>query len=468
MVFSSHIFLFYFLPAVLLVYYLLPFRYKNTFLTIASYAFYGWFKPWYIILMLTATCVNYISGIIITKEGAKQRDRVFWLVISVVVNLGLLGFFKYYMFIAGNINELAKLFGMEGFGIMRIILPIGISFYTFQAMSYTIDVYRGTTPPVKSFFDLACFVALFPQLIAGPIVRYNTVAEQIQYREFTVPVFTRGAVLFMIGFAKKILLANPCGIIADACFDAQAPGVFDAWYGAMAYSFQIYFDFCAYSDMAVGLGRMLGFEFLKNFNSPYISKSITELWRRWHISLSTWLRDYLYIPLGGNRKGEVRTYINLALTMILGGLWHGAAWQFILWGTYHGVLLGFERWRGRESIYSRLPVFLQIAITYTLMLFSWVFFRAENLTLALRYFGAMFGLVKPATAAAVLGTKIYTPYLVFFFLLCAVFSFTKYEAMDWVDEGVTLGKAIVVILVFIFTLATMFSQAFNPFIYFQF
>ena len=233
--------------------------------------------------------------------------------------------------------------------VLAIALPIGISFYTFHALSYTIDVYRGTAPPVRSFIDFACYIALFPQLVAGPIIRYNTVADQLVSRSHTWEKFASGVTLFILGFAKKILLANPMGRVADAAFDAQSLSAPDAWFGALAYAFQIYFDFSGYSDMAIGLGRMIGFEFLKNFDSPYQAESITDFWRRWHISLSTFLRDYLYIPLGGNRKGPRRTYVNLIVVMLLGGLWHGANWTFVAWGAYHGILLAFERFRGKRS-----------------------------------------------------------------------------------------------------------------------
>jgi alginate O-acetyltransferase complex protein AlgI len=474
MVFTTHFFIFYFLPATLLIYYLLPkggqngMMWKNLFLTIISYVFYGWFKPWYVSLMLISSVIDYTAGWGISTSGNNRKRKIAFLTMSMVSNLSLLGFFKYYMFTAANMNYLLQLFGQPGFEIMRVILPIGISFYTFQTMSYTIDVYRGDAPMLKNFFDFSCFVALFPQLIAGPIVRYNTIAEQLIYREHKLEPIARGISLFMIGFAKKILLANPCAIVADTCFGAQSLTAFDAWYGVMAYSFQIYFDFCAYSDMAVGLGRMFGFEFLKNFNSPYISKSITEVWRRWHISLSTWLRDYLYISLGGNRKGEKRTYINLAMVMVLGGLWHGANWQFIVWGAFHGSLLAFERWRGKESVYSRLPGPVQMAITYVLMLISWVLFRAENLGLAMKYLGNMFGLREVSATAALVGPKIYTPYLVFFMVLCAFLSFRKLEAMDWIDSGLNWKKVTVSAVLFGLALMGMVSQAFNPFIYFQF
>jgi alginate O-acetyltransferase complex protein AlgI len=467
MVFTSHFFIFYFLPFVLTVYYALPRRWKNLFLTLASYLFYGWFKPWYVSLMLVSTVVDYFCARTISKEGQAQSRRKAALIMSIIVNLGLLGVFKYYVFAASNLSWLLQTFGHGGFQVMSVVLPIGISFYTFQTMSYTIDVYRGHAHPVRSIFDFSCFVALFPQLIAGPIIRYNTVEEQLRERTHTVDRFTRGILLFMLGFSKKILLANPCGEIADAAFGAGAPMALQAWMGVTAYAFQIYFDFCGYSDMAVGLGRMFGFEFIKNFDAPYRSKSFTEFWRRWHISLSTWLRDYLYIPLGGNKKGANRTYLNLMIVMLLGGFWHGANWQFILWGAYHGVLLALERLIGKRSFYSRLPGVFQILITFTLTLFAWVFFRAENLTLAWRYFGAMFGLIPASAAALLLDMKIHTPYLLFMFGLSAFLVFQKRQAMDWVEQ-VNFGKGLLVIFLFILALAMMFTQAFNPFLYFQF
>jgi alginate O-acetyltransferase complex protein AlgI len=340
MVFTSHIFLFYFLPLALLVYYALPNRFRNGFLTLASYLFYGWWMPWFVLLMMTSTVVDYFCAKAISAQGAERRHRIAALATSIVVNLGLLGFFKYYMFAMENLNRLCELVGADALGVLQVTLPIGISFYTFQTMSYTIDVYRGVAPPVKSFGDFSCFVSLFPQLIAGPIVRYNTVADQLASRTHTLTKFSSGTSLFILGFSKKILLANPMGEVADAAFASDSLMMVDAWFGVVAYAFQIYFDFSGYSDMAIGLGRMLGFELPRNFYAPYLADSITDFWRRWHISLSTFLRDYLYIPLGGNRKGNVRTYVNLAVVMFFGGLWHGASWVFVAWGLYHGILLG--------------------------------------------------------------------------------------------------------------------------------
>jgi alginate O-acetyltransferase complex protein AlgI len=467
MVFTTHFFIFYFLPVALLVYYALPMKGRNLFLTFLSYIFYGWFRPWYISLMVISTIVDYTCVRFMTSKGASEKRRLSMLVISIVTELSLLCIFKYYMFAADNLNWILQLMGQQGFSVMHIALPIGISFYTFQTLSYTIDVYRKKAEPVKSFFDFSCFVSLFPHLIAGPIIRFNTIDKQLAHREPTIKQFTRGILLFMIGFAKKIILANPCGIIADSVFNAQAPAPLDAWFGVIAYAFQIYFDFCGYSDMAVGVGRMFGFELLKNFDAPYISKSITEIWQRWHISLSTWLRDYLYIPLGGNRKGEKRTYFNLLIVMLLGGLWHGAHWQFILWGCYHGSLLIVERFNNKKTFYSRLPGSIQILITFVLMLFSWVLFRAENLTLAMQYFGAMFGLAAPSPAAPLLGLKIYSPFLLIIFGLSAYFAFNKIQAMDLV-EIIDIKKSIAVVIIFIVAIAAMFTQSYNPFLYFQF
>jgi alginate O-acetyltransferase complex protein AlgI len=475
MVFTTHIFVFYFLPVFLLIYYLLPFQWKglylrNTFITIGSYIFYGWLVPWFVILMFASTTWDYICGKVITKPGQVQWKRKAALATAIVGDLSLLGFFKYYMFTMHNVNVILELFGLgpNYFHVMTILLPSGISFYTFVALSYTIDLYRGDAKPARNFPTFSCFIGLFPHLIAGPIIRYQTLVDQLADRVETVERFTSGACLFMLGFAKKILLANPCGIVADSVFGAQAPNTFDAWYGVTAYAFQIYFDFCGYSDMAVGLARMLGFEFIKNFDAPYRSRSITEVWRRWHISLSSFLRDYFYIwTLGGNRKSNARTYINLALVMLLGGLWHGANWQFLIWGGYHGSFLAYERWRGKESIYSKLPDFLQITITFVLMLFSWVFFRAENLKLAMKYFGAMFGVITPTASASLLGAKIYSPYHVFIFCVAMVLVFQRTQAMDWINN-LTWKKAAVCFGLFIVALTAMFAQAYNPFLYFQF
>jgi len=465
MVFTSHIFLFYFLPLTLLTYYLLP-RGRNLLLLCASYLFYGWWNPWFVGLMFLATAINYACGRVIAREPAGARRRKGALAASVVASLGILGFFKYFMFFGENLNHVLGLLGVGTLPILHIILPVGISFYTFQSLSYTIDLYRGESPPVRSFTDFACFVALFPQLIAGPIVRYNTIAHQLVGRRHTAERFSAGAALFMLGFAKKILLANPMGGVADAVFAAEAPGTPDAWFGVAAYAFQIYFDFSAYSDMAIGLGRMFGFEFPRNFNAPYRAESITDFWRRWHISLSTFLRDYLYIPLGGNRRGACRTYVNLAAVMLLGGLWHGASWNFVLWGAFHGALLALER-KFAGGYLAALPRPLRIGATFVLVLFSWVLFRAADLGEALAYFGALLVPGGPGGGSVLLDAVLYSRENLLLMALCALLAFRGVQAHDWV-ERLTLTRVIVAVTLFMLAIVTMHVQAFNPFLYFQF
>ena len=410
MVFSSHLFLFYFLPLVLLGYYASPRCLRHLTLCLFSYLFYGWANPSFMVLMLFSTAIDYGCGLVISKQtregwrkpveplergGQRSRKQRIALAISICTNLSLLGFFKYFNFAVENYDSLVAALGLESLGLQTalvITLPLGISFYTFQSMSYSIDVYRGDATAMRNPIDFACYVAMFPQLVAGPIIRFAEVDDQLRQRTHTLTKFARGVAFISLGLTKKVLLANPCGKVADVVFDSGAAGMADAWFGACAYAFQIYFDFSAYSDMAIGLGLMLGFVFPKNFDSPYRSASITEFWRRWHISLSSWLRDYLYVPLGGNRIGVWRTYLNLALVMLLGGLWHGASWNFLIWGAIHGSLLAFERMMGKDSLYRQLPRFLRIAITFVIVLFAWVFFRAADLPSALGYCATMLGL----------------------------------------------------------------------------
>jgi alginate O-acetyltransferase complex protein AlgI len=468
MVFTTHIFLFYFLPLFLAVYFSLPRAWRNLWITVASYVFYGWWKPWYVCLMMFTTVMDFIWGKVITRPGATEAQRKGAVVACVITNLSFLGFFKYYMFTAATLNQLLAAVGAEQFRVLKVILPIGISFYTFHSLTYIIDLYRGHATPAKSFTDFSAFVALFPDLVAGPIIRYKTLAGQLAARNHTLSRFSSGTLIFMVGFAKKILLANPVGHVADAVFNASNPLPLDAWVGVLAYAFQIYFDFCGYSDMAVGLGRMLGFEFPRNFDAPYRAESITDVWRRWHISLSSVLRDYLYLPLGGNRKGPTRTYFNLAVVMLLGGLWHGAKWNFLMWGAYHGSLLSVERWHGKQSLYAGFPRPFRIGFTFLLMLFSWVLFRADNLTAAWHYFGSMFGLMPVADTAPLLGAAIYTPYRLLILVLCAGLVFQPLQAHDWAERPAAWSRVALATPLFILALITMYSQAFNPFLYFQF
>lgn len=480
MVFTTHIFVFYFLPTVLAVYYALPLvlarlggtaetvsRVRNVWLLFMSYVFYGWWNPWFILLMGFVSVANYVAGQFISRPGATRRQRRTWLILALVASLGTLVFFKYFMFFQTNLNTALGWFGSESLGMWPILLPIGISFYTFQAVSYSVDVYRGDAPPARNLRDFACYIALFPQLIAGPIIRYHTVATQLVNRSHTWERFASGAALFVLGFSKKILLANPIGQVADAAFGAESLTALDAWFGVTAYAFQIYFDFSGYSDMAVGLGRMIGFEFIKNFNAPYRAESITDFWRRWHISLSTFLRDYLYIPLGGNRKGSRRTYVNLTIVMLLGGLWHGANWTFIVWGAYHGLLLAVERWLGKRSVYHQWPRAVRIGATFILVLFSWVLFRSETLSDALRYFGLMFGAGELNVPSVLIAAQLYTQGNLILMALAAWLAVTPLQAHDW-SQRLTWPKALAVGPAFAISLTAMFAQAYNPFLYFQF
>ena len=466
MVFSSYLFIFFFLPLALLGYYAAPKKLRHLVLTVFSYIFYGWANPWFCLLMLFNTSVDYTNGRLMLAYPARKKMFV---TLSIVCDLAILGFFKYFNFGLDNYNATMAALGIpeaQYLGFFRVVLPLGISFYTFQSMSYVIDVYRGDAKVVTNFIDYACYVSMFPQLVAGPIIRFQDVADQLRERTLTWEKFARGTAFFMLGMAKKVLLANPCGKIADTTFNTGDLSCFDAWYGAVAYAFQIYFDFSGYSDMAIGLGLMLGFVFAKNFDSPYRSKSITEFWRRWHLSLSTWLRDYLYIPLGGNRKGSVRTYINLALVMLLGGLWHGASWNFLIWGGIHGGYLAFERAQGKESIYHKLPALLQVLITFFIVLIAWVFFRADTLPDAAQYLKCMFGGATPGQGEAVRGL-IYNPYYVVNFILAGVTIWALPQTWDF-TRRLTWPKIAWCILLFFIALTALTTQSYNPFIYFIF
>ena len=471
MVFSSHIFLFYFLPLSLLAYYAMPRRGRNVLMTAVSYIFYGWSNPLFTLLMFVSTLIDYLCGLVIgLAPPENRRRRKLGVVVSIVSNLSLLGFFKYTGFAMESYNQLFTLMGIEGFDpvpVLSFLLPLGISFYTFQSMSYSIDVYRGDARCIRNFLDFACFVAMFPQLVAGPIIRFQEVADQLAGRVHSFEKFARGVAFFSLGMAKKVLLANSCGKIADTAFSAGTLSVADSWFGIVAYAFQIYFDFSGYSDMAIGLGLMFGFVFAKNFDSPYLSTSITEFWQRWHISLSTWLREYLYIPLGGNRCGQWRTAVNLAIVMLLGGLWHGASWNFVIWGAIHGLLLGSERLLGKKPFYAALPKGLRILMTFFFVLIAWVFFRAKTFAAAVDYLGSMFGLVQVPPAALLLDGLFYTPYNLVAMLVAALVVWRAPQTWNWSRE---LGpvKIVTVLAVFALAVAVLSMQSYNPFIYFNF
>jgi alginate O-acetyltransferase complex protein AlgI len=481
-VFSSHLFIFYFLPLVLLLNYTLPFRWLSLVLTLAGYAFYGWANPAWVLLMLFSSYVDYFCGLALVKfsglpcdgpdlpylpkGGLRNRVQKAALAVSILCNLGILGFFKYFDFAAGNVAALAQTLGLGegGVRLLHLALPVGISFYTFESMSYAIDVYRGDARPLRNPIDYQMFVSLFPHLVAGPIVRYHTLAEQIRRRTFGYEKFARGVAFFSLGLAKKVLLANPMGHVADAAFNAAALHWFDAWYGLFAYAFQIYFDFSGYSDMAVGLALMLGFALIKNFDSPYQAASVTDFWHRWHISLSTWLRDYLYIPLGGNRHGPGRTYLNLMAVMLIGGLWHGASWTFVIWGGIHGGMLAVERLRGRRRL---LPHPVRVALTFLTVCLAWVFFRADTLSQAVRYFGSLFGLARRVPQMEVVSAVVYTPYHAAVAVVCALVVWGGTQG--WVfTQRLSPARAGACLGLLAVSLAFLWTQTVNPFLYFQF
>lgn len=472
MVFSSQIFLFYFLPLFFAGYYFLLWRKAkhstlNFFITVFSYIFYGWMEPRLVLLMFGTTLLNYVAGKWISAPGASSLKRNSSLTISILVNLGTLGFFKYYMFAMGGVNAVVQSLGGEPFTVLRVLLPVGISFYTFQAMSYTVDVWRGDAPPVKNFATFACYVSLFPQLVAGPIVRYNTVAEELDSRKHSWENWMRGMTYFCLGFAKKILIANQVGVIADRVFEADSPGILNAWWGSLAYMMQIYFDFSAYSDMAVGLGLMLGFHFPRNFNGPYRSGSISEFWSRWHISLTTWLKDYLYIPLGGNRVARWRVYLNLFLVMFASGVWHGAAMTFICWGLYHAFFMIVERVNGKRALYFKFPRLAQVLLTQVIVLFGWVLFRAADISAALQMWKSMLGLAAVNPADPILFAEVFTPTSVVFMLLALVYAFSPIRAFEWCQK-ISVPRLVTAFALFAFAVLALFTQTYNPFLYFQF
>lgn len=489
MVFSSIVFLFLFLPPVLGVYYVLhafaPRFWKHLFLTLCSYVFYGWSNPWFIWLMLASTGIDYVCARAMTDRfrsprgtklplletgGPRTRGQRGALIASLASNLALLGFFKYFNFGIDSWNALAIAMGADGLAsdtTLRIVLPLGISFYTFQSMSYTIDVYRGDGRAIRSFPDFSCYVSMFPQLVAGPIIRFQEVADQIAERTHTLEKFARGVTFVCFGMAKKILLADTCGQVADVCFGAQHLTLIESWTGALAYAFQIYFDFSGYSDMAIGFGLMLGFMFAKNFDSPYRSASLSEFWRRWHLSLSNWLRDYLYIPLGGNRRGTRRTYANILTVMLLGGLWHGASWNFVLWGGLHGVALALERVVAPRPGVNRFARRLRIVATFIFVIFTWVPFRAPDLASTGRYWASMFGFGATDGTAGFVSATVGNLYLIGSVGIAAAVAFLGVQTWDF-TRRLTLRRAALALALFLVALGLLAATSFHPFIYFIF
>ena len=464
-VFSSPLFLFVFLPVVLAVYYLLPRKFRNAFLLISDLVFYGWGEPVMVLLMLVSIVINYIAGLLIARTEPKKNKKLI-LILSVVIDLGILGFFKYAGFISENLNVVLPFLNIPK---ISIPLPIGISFYTFQIMSYTIDVYREDTKAQKNIVAFGTYVSLFPQLIAGPIVRYRDVDIQLENRRENIEQFSRGVRLFVLGLAKKVLLANPMGVLWDTLRETQNGGIAGAWVGVIAFSFQIYFDFSGYSDMARGLGNMLGFEFLENFNYPYISKSITEFWRRWHISLGTWFREYLYIPLGGNRRGKMRTLLNLLIVWLLTGLWHGASWNFVLWGLYFGILLIIEK-LFLLKVLDKLPPFVSHIYSLFFIVFGWViFYFADDvggLSAMLEFIPRLFsgGFISADALAVIKGSVL--------LLAAACVASTPLIRKIYMKlrqrKGFVIAEIIAVAVILVLSTASIVGDSYNPFLYFKF
>lgn len=466
MVFSSTIFVFLFLPLVLILYFLMPKKFRNYILLIFSIIFYIFGGPKFLLVLLLVVLIDYFGALLIEKK----KNKKLFLIITICLNIATLFYFKYTGFFLENINNLFSL----NIKIPDIVLPIGISFYTFQAMSYVIDVYRKKVKVQKNFFTLLLYVSLFPQLVAGPIVRYETIEKELTSRETTFDDLVYGIRRFILGLAKKVIIANQMGALADIIFTSNNLSTPIAWLGAFAYTFQIYFDFSAYSDMAIGLGRIFGFKFLENFNFPYIAKSVTDFWRRWHISLSTWFRDYVYIPLGGNRKGILRQIFNLFVVWILTGFWHGAEWNFVIWGLYYFIFLILEKFV-LKKILKKTPSVLLHIYTMFIVIIGWVIFRCDNLNTLTMFFKELFSF--NVTEYGINELLIYLESYGVYFILAIIFSFpTYYKIIDKIDSinnkkvklFLDICHYLGLIILFVITIMFLAKSSYNPFIYFRF
>lgn len=473
MVFSSPLFLFYFLPVILLLYYLVPRKqifWKNVVLLIGSLFFYAWGEPVYVLLMLFSIVMDYGLGLWLEHEKTHGGHPGRVLALAVVLNLLLLGFFKYANFLIGTIN------GVTGLAIplLELSLPIGISFYTFQALSYIIDLYRGEVEVQRSALNFGTYVSLFPQLIAGPIVRMKTVAGELQDRQETFPEFSAGVRRFIVGLAKKALLANAAGEIWEtvSAMEMESLPALTAWIGLAAYTFQIYFDFSGYSDMAIGLGRMFGFHFEENFRYPYVAASITDFWRRWHITLSTWFREYVYIPLGGNRKGLAKQIRNILVVWLLTGIWHGAGWNFVVWGLYFGLILMVEK-MGLLRLLEKIPGFFRHVYTMFLVMLSWAVFAFDSLGQGVRFIGALFG----GGGLVWNGQSLYLLYSSAVLLVLLILGSTEIPRKAALLVGKrlkarpilsTVGELGLLLAGFALCVAYLVDASYNPFLYFRF
>lgn len=474
MVFSSIVFLLSFLPVFLITYYLVDQKYKNLVILVFSIFFYSWGAPRFIFVILGTTFLDFhlVKWMSMTK---KQLHRRLMLTLSVSVNLGLLFYFKYSNFFIENVNQLLSVFGNSHIEWTKLVLPIGISFYTFETITYVVDVYRRVHKPLHNFWDYQTYIILFPKLIAGPIIRYHDLADQITDRSANETIDNRltGFYRFVIGLAKKVLIANQMGLQADTIFamDYSTIDSTTAWVGILAYTFQIYFDFSGYSDMAIGIGKMIGFKFPENFNSPYISQSITEFWRRWHMTLGAWMRNYLYIPLGGNRvSSKSRLYFNLWFVFLASGLWHGASWSFILWGAFHGLFLVLER-GFLLNVYKKIGKLPSTAITFFLVVIGWVFFRIENISDAFIFLKQMFAFNFNYSVSI-------SKEFIFFFVIALFFAFFSFSAKGQkIQDSVFFGEynltkhysfSLIAVVLLMLSVSSISSFGFNPFIYFRF
>ncbi len=473
MVFSSSLFLLYFFPIFLIVYYLLPRVAKNPFALLASIFFYAWGAPVFVFVVLGSIVLDFYLVKLMDKKSGSAKG---WLLAaSMTLNIGLLLYFKYANFFVDNANDILTSLGMNAVHWVRIALPIGISFFTFQKITYAVDVYRKVHAPLKLVSDYALYILMFPQLIAGPIVRYNEIADQLVDRSANENIDNRltGFFRFVIGLSKKVLIANVLGEEVDIIFALGGDSIdsMTAWYGIIAYSFQIYFDFSGYSDMAIGIGRMIGFRFPENFNNPYISQSISEFWRRWHITLGRFMKDYLYIPLGGNKVSNGRMYFNLWVVFLISGFWHGAAWNFVIWGAFHGLFLIADR-VFLLKVYKAIGKVPSIIITYLIVLISWVFFRAETLPDAISYLDRMFSFTAIGDGI-IFDSKFYTILIVaIFFAFWGGFKGIENWQVRLFGEKQSFRSIIWMILFsiifFVISLSAITSSGFNPFIYFRF
>lgn len=470
MVFSSHIFLLYFLPLFLLAYFLVPARWRNGVLLAGSVIFYAWGAPDFIAVLLAATVATFYLVRLMDKTPAAGKKKL-WCAVALAVNLGLLAYFKYANFFVDNLAAL----GVDTTGWVKVLLPIGISFFTFQSVTYVVDTYRGVNKPMERLTDYVVYIIMFPQLIAGPIVRYNEIADQVTaQRRLRWDECLQGFYRFVIGLAKKVLIADVIGQTVDTVLggDLAALGMGEAWITLAAYTMQLYFDFSGYSDMAIGLGRIMGFKFPENFDNPYVSTSVTEFWRRWHITLGTFMRNYLYIPLGGNRKGVWRTYFNLWVVFLLSGLWHGAGWNFVLWGAYHGFFLVLERMTGwGNATGKRNP--LRVLLTFVVVMVGWALFRIENLADCWTFIARLFSfnfIASPDTGFS--SQFIVTLIVALAFAFVTLFPFGK-KLQQWTfhtdyTSRQHLGVWIVACLLLFFCIGALTATDFSPFIYFRF